>query len=719
MSKKAKPKPLHRAAAAVAAIPPEPAPAPAAAAPRGFFSGSFPKAVAVPVLVFWLLGVANLFHPLLLGRYLGDIGDSRLVLFLLEHQYKLLTDKTYPGSYATGPFWFPDSAGNMAHSDLLTGGEPFYFVPRLFLPPAQACQAFFLIAATLNFLAFFWLCRLLRVRSPVAAALAAWVFAFGMHKVQHTVHGQLYIEFWGVAFWGCLVRFLRAPSRLALFGAVVFLGLQTLTSPYTGVFYAVGALFFTVGYCLAVNRAALPQAWNFLRGDFFGALGAVTAGALPAVLLLAPYWTPSADLERSWKEVFPFAARPALWFLPLQGSPWWWIARLAGKLPPFHETYFLGAVFWLLALGTLAALAFSKSWRLGERGRLAAVSALTALVLLLLVAPLGAERALWRFFFDWFPGAKGIRDIRRIAIVANLGLLLAGALFLDELARRAGARLGRALLYGCAALALVENCPFQGLVHNLDAAYSGMYSYPRSWYRPQSADLAGLLDGARAAYVYPDPRLPDFAHEYNTELIGQQLDIPVMNGASGFMTTHAAIAPREALAKGVRFDFEGFRYLVPVSAEPALANQLRLAGLSLFRRGNFFAAYQPYGPDPGYDVAFRLLDPAPAKLHPNQEIPLLVEATNRCNFPWQPVGVRRTQAGFQIFDPGMTRLLGENYFDFPAVVFPQDQAGVTIRLKAPAAPGAYLVRLTMIQQGLRRFNAAEDARGVRFPLTVE
>jgi hypothetical protein len=43
------------------------------------------------VLVFWLLGVANLFHPLLFGRSLGDIGDSRLVLFLLEHQYKLLT----------------------------------------------------------------------------------------------------------------------------------------------------------------------------------------------------------------------------------------------------------------------------------------------------------------------------------------------------------------------------------------------------------------------------------------------------------------------------------------------------------------------------------------------------------------------------------------------------------------------------------------------------
>jgi hypothetical protein len=730
MSKKAKPKPLHRTVvAAVAANPPEPvlaaapaapATAPAAPAPCGF-PGPIAKAAAVPVLlVFWLLGVANLFHPLLFGRYLGDIGDSRLVLFLLEHQYKLLTDRAYPGTYSTGPFWFPDSAGNMAHSDLLTGGEPVYFLPRLWLSPEHAYQAFFLIAATLNFLAFFWLCRSLGVRSPAAAALAAWVFAFGMHKVQHTVHGQLYIEFWGVAFWGCLLRFLRSPARPALFGAVLFLGLQALTSPYTGVFYAIGALFFTAAYWLAVSRAVLPQIWKFLRGDFFGALGAVTAGALPAVLLLAPYWTPEAGLARSWKEVFPFTAGPGYWFLPLQGSPWWWMARLAGQLPPPHETYFLGAVFWLLALGALAAWAFAKTWRAGERGRLAAVSVLAALALLLLVAPLGPDRALWRVFFDWFPGAKGIRDIRRIGIVANLGLLLAGALFLDELARRAGDRLGRALLYGCAALALLENCPFPGLVHRLDASFSGMYSYPRSWYRPQNAEIAGLLAGARAAYLYPDPQLPDFAHEYNAQLTGQQLDIPVMNGASGFMTAHTAISPREALAKGLRFDFEGFRYLAPVSAEAALAEPIRQAGLSLFRRGKFFAAYEPYGPDPHYDAEFRLLDPAPPKLHPGQEIPLLVEVTNRCNFPWQPVGVHRTEAGFQVFDAQrMERIVSENYFDFPAVVFPGEQSLVAVRIQAPAASGSYLVRLAMIQQGLRRFNPVEDARRIQFPLTVE
>ena len=481
-------------------------------------------------------------------------------------------------------------------------------------------------------------------------------------------------------------------------------------------FYAVGALCFAAAYCLGVSRATLPRAWNFLRGDLFGVLGAATAGALPALVLLAPYWKAAGGLARSWAEVFPFTVKPGFWFVPLQGSPWWWMARLAGKLPPPHETYFLGAVFWLLALGALAAGPFSKAWRTGERGRLAAVSVWVALLLLLLVTPLGPEQALWRVFFAWFPGAQGIRDIRRIAIVADLGLLLAGALFLDELA----ARLGRRLLYGCAVFAVLENCPLQGLVHAQDASYRGMYTYPQGWYRQQAADIAGLLTAARAAYIYPDPHLPDFAHEYNAELIGQQLDIPVMNGASGFMAPHASMDPREALAKGGRFDFDGFRYLVPLSTEAALRDRIRQAGLSLVRRGEFFAAYQPYGPDPHYDVDFRLLDPAPARLHPGQEVPLLVEAVNRCNYPWQPVGAHRTQAGWLVFDPRhMETPVGQDLTDFSAVIFPGDRAVVTVRIKAPPTPGSYLVRLTMIQQGIRWFTAADTARLVQFPVSVE
>ena len=65
------------------------------------------------------------------------------------------------------------------------------------------------------------------MREPVAA-LAAFVFAFGMHKVQHTVHAQLFLQCWGVLGLFCIVRFLQSPARSLMFYSVLMLGLQTL-----------------------------------------------------------------------------------------------------------------------------------------------------------------------------------------------------------------------------------------------------------------------------------------------------------------------------------------------------------------------------------------------------------------------------------------------------------------------------------------------------------
>ena len=169
------------------------------------------KAALIPILIFWTLGAANLFHPLLFSLNLGDIGDTLMVKFQLEHQYKVLTDPAYPGSYSTAPFWYPESENNLARSDMLVGAAPVYILPRLFLSRENAFHAFLLLAATLNFLAFFWLCRSQGVQ-PLVACLAAWVFAFGMHKTQHTVHAQFYVQFWGVLFFGWLLRFLQSPG---------------------------------------------------------------------------------------------------------------------------------------------------------------------------------------------------------------------------------------------------------------------------------------------------------------------------------------------------------------------------------------------------------------------------------------------------------------------------------------------------------------------------
>ena len=100
-----------------------------------------------PAILLWLFGVINLFHPVLFSLNSGDVGDTRLNLYFLEHQFKVLTDSHYPGHFATAPFWFPESANNMARSDMLTGALPFYILPRLLLPRDAAYEMFFVIVA--------------------------------------------------------------------------------------------------------------------------------------------------------------------------------------------------------------------------------------------------------------------------------------------------------------------------------------------------------------------------------------------------------------------------------------------------------------------------------------------------------------------------------------------------------------------------------------------
>ena len=411
-----------------------------------------------PALLLWLFGVINLFHPVLFSLNSGDIGDTRLVLYFLEHQFKVLTDPQYPGHYASAPFWFPESTDNMLRSEMLTGALPFYFLPRLILPRDMAYEIFFVIVGTLNFIALFWILRSLEVQIPVAA-LAACVFAFGTHTVQHTVHAQLYLQCWGVLSLFCITRFLQSPTRGLVFWSVLLLSLQTLSSPYSGIFYLISALLLISLYAVIAHHAAW-KALLWCRREFFAAVGAAALAMVPAAALLLPYFR-GASVRRSWGEVFI----PTAWSRidPLQGTFWWFIKRLGGSAAKPHETHFLGATFVLLAVCSGAVFCFRRAWRTDARGQLSFVFFTMSLGLVLLSSTFWGHTP-WNLVFRFLPGASGIRDVRRISIVVNVGLLISGALFLDFLIKRWRKSLARFLLVFCTAFALLENCLLLALI---------------------------------------------------------------------------------------------------------------------------------------------------------------------------------------------------------------------------------------------------------------
>lgn len=247
-----------------------------------------------------------------------------------------------------------------------------------------------------------------------------------------------------------------------------------------------------------------------------------------------------------------------------------------------------------------------------------------------------------------------------------------------------------------------------------------MYSYPSDWYREESREMAKLLRNGRAAYVYQDPKTGfEFAHEHNVQLIGQQLDIPVVNGLSANYQPgyYDKMRPRAVLAKGTKFDFNGFVYLVPISEEPGLQKDLRDGGLSLVERGRYFAAYQPYGRNRHFGVDFQIVGDVPTQLKPQQEVSVFVLATNRCDYPWQPFGKNATEGAYWALDPETERMVGAETTSLDRVMFPGDREVIRIKVKAPPKPGTYLIRMMMIQQGLRWFNP-EDPTRAQFEVRV-
>ncbi|MEK7404288.1 MAG: hypothetical protein AAB225_04200, partial [Acidobacteriota bacterium] len=408
--------------------------------------------------------------------------------------------------------------------------------------------------------------------------------------------------------------------------------------------------------------------------------------------------------------------------------------RLAGAGRP-HETHFIGFVFMFLAIGSAVWFAWHRPWRAEDRGRTALAFVAASAALALLVSDLGGGMALWRLVHDFLPGASGIRDVRRISVVVNLGLLASGALFLDYLVRCGRRRTGRIVLTTAVFVALLENCTLLALVPAekwrewdrgrrfgfYDQQY-GMYSRRRDWYGPQSAEMAELLKGRSAAYVAHDPQMPEFAHGSTVQLVGQQLNVPVVNGHTASLRTGYGpkMRPREVLEKGTRFDFTGFAYLLPVSEEVRMREEMRRAGLSLVRRGRYFALYQPYGEERGYDVDFQIIGAPPQRLRPKEQAPATVLVTNRSLYPWQPFGLYPTWPAYHLLNPETGRVIGEGArTPMENVLFPGESAVVQLTITAPERPGRYIIRLAAVQERGAWFGPRDPARIVQFRLHVE
>jgi hypothetical protein len=490
----------------------------------------------LPPAAAWLAGLLVAFYPVLLtglARTPGDLGDARLVNFLLEHDWRWLTGRAGHGDLWSPPVFYP-VAHTAAYSDLLLAALPFYAPWRLLgLAPDTAFQLFLLTAVSLNFWsAHAYFARCLRL-PPLPAAAAAFLFAFASSRLVQLRHAQLQVHVYTVVVLYAAHRLVEAAaperfgrtSRLPGWSWAVLLPVAAVAQLFAG-FYL--GWFLGLGLLLVAAWAlALPSCRPCLLGTLCRWWPALLAGTLPATAAAA--WLASHYLAAQRQVgAFPadaLAGTPPvpLWWLNRGPDAWLSVTRLLVRLgwlrhdpwPPEEFALGVGPLTTLLALAGL--------WR-GRRLPLAGLALAATLTTLLLFTTLWPgdpatgrlpESAYRRLILPVVPGAGAVRVQGRVGLVLLLPLGLGLALALR--------RLRPAWLAVCCLVCLLEQGQFA-------------VTFDKGESRRRVAAVADQVPPRATAFFavrVGKPTHPSCAAQIDAMWAALETGVPTVNGYSG------------------------------------------------------------------------------------------------------------------------------------------------------------------------------------------
>ena len=167
------------------------------------------------------------------GQLPGDIGDTRFNMYALEHSYQWLIGNS---SLWNMPMFWP-LAGTSAFSEMHLGSVVFYSVPRLLgLDRYEAMQVWFALGLFLTLFSAYFAARWMKY-SASASALVAIVFTCALPITAQAGHAQLVHRWaapWAIAAAIGLSRSVLT-RRSHLFVFVASVSLQFLLSPGTAI----------------------------------------------------------------------------------------------------------------------------------------------------------------------------------------------------------------------------------------------------------------------------------------------------------------------------------------------------------------------------------------------------------------------------------------------------------------------------------------------------
>jgi hypothetical protein len=631
----------------------------------------------------------------------GDLGDNRLVNYLLEHGYKWITGQA-PESFFDAPFYFP-ARESLRYSENLLGSVPFYVPWRLLgFSRETAFQIWILLGYLLNFMAAAWVLHKLRFHW-FAVLAGAYVFAFSQAVLTHSWHIQLHYRFAIPLSWYFLYLFLERFSTKHFLGCLSFLAWQFYCGVYPGYFLSLFLAAFVV--VTAVRKPVLAGHMQSLtlRSVAAQLLILVAFGICMAVLVLG-YLRSVADpqlMEARREEVLTMLPRPVSYFVGYLGSSetGWLYDRI--DLPMKHEhVMFVGLIPWIAVLTLLCTAK--------RPGRHPAVMPALAAMFLIIGLTLYLGGFSLYFALMKLPGVAGIRGVTRLIIVLLLPLAIATAQVLHlsmEKLQRSRPRFVTPFMIIMVIWLFAEN---------RTNPYRFLKDEGRQRVRALQAQFPEILpENAVLAYVYPvggDERL----YEVDAMLAAQDKNMYTMNGYSaaapnGYRNlrtcTDIKISLDDIVQRNESLSLQNIASRMVTVGTPVDGPCGRFLG----RQATIASAL----PDEAFQAGIEVIPPT--EVDSNADFMAEVRITNQSPVLWRVKGVPEKFAmrvSCQWLGARSQVLMDyPNRFDLPYDLAPNETASVAVTLKAPSTPGAYTLECDAIQELIHWFHSMGSKTG--------
>ncbi len=497
----------------------------------------------------------------------GDLGDARLVNYVLEHFYQWVLGRA--PRFWDAPFFYPYPR-TIAFSDSMLGSAPFYAVFRgLGFDLAASFQAWYVLGYVLNYAAAAYALSRLRLE-PIAVATGAFFFAFGLPILAQENHPQLLYRF-GVPLACTLLWIFSYQPRLRTLVAILFwLVWQFYLSIYIG--YFLSLLLLAMSIILPLRLTGLPVldrlkfwphqlwcAWSDAHPSdrVLAILSGTGLLAASGGLFYPHYWVSKAyGFARSWNEISSMLPRIQSYFLADKSQLWASSMDLFAQVPMRHEhQLFPGATILLLLLAGII-------WRFDSENRKLAFLMLWAqLALVVFTLSIDGHSLYW--ITSYLPGAGSIRGVARIQLVLMWPLALFAACVLDAVFKLPDRRFNVAVLTYLVAILVIS-----------ESVLSVHHTYPKLEGQARLAELraqlpSSMADDAVLFVAAKDGEAP-LNRELDAMLLAQELGIATVNGYSG-NTPGSLPAPTSCtrISKQLR------QYMVFAGAEESFYREMR------------------------------------------------------------------------------------------------------------------------------------------------